>query len=298
MNKCWVVPSETQGMRLDKFLAARVEELSRTKIQQRITGGDAQVDGQTVKPSYVVNEKEQITLEITDLGSTEEPKPQSLPLEVIYEDSSLIIVNKPTGMVVHPAPGHRDGTLVNALVAHCHHLPDTEEPRRPGIVHRLDKGTSGILVVAKSRKSLESLKQQFQSREVPKTYFAVVEGNFSEKEGVIEAPIGRHSRQKTKMAVTLSGKSARTEFQVLESLPDNKTLLRVNPISGRTHQIRVHLSYIDKPVVGDQDYGNGGDGRIMLHAFKLQFRHPETTNQVSFEAPLPEEFPRIPEEFK
>jgi len=215
--------------------------------------------------------------------------PQDVPLNVVYEDSVLIGVNKPSPMVVHPGPGHEKGTLANALAFHYPDLPDIPDPARPGIVHRLDKDTSGVLAVARTKSAYESLKQQFKERQVEKVYLALVSGKFEEDSGLIDAPIGRSARDKTKMTVKLGGKDSRTRFRVLKEFED-RSLLEVRPLTGRTHQIRVHMDYIDHRIVGDSYYGGEPHERLMLHSRNLSVHHPETGEALTLTAPVPEEF--------
>jgi len=217
--------------------------------------------------------------------------PQDIPLEVVYEDDSLIAINKPNSLVVHPGPGHEKGTLANGLVYHYENLPKLPNSTRPGIVHRLDKDTSGIIVVTRTAEAYYHLKDQFKNREVDKEYLALVDGYFDEKSGLIDAPVGRSSKDKTKMRVKLGGKDSRTEFSVIKEL-DDSTLLKVKPVTGRTHQIRVHMNYIGHKVIGDSYYGGPPAERLMLHASKLTIKHPEEGTELTLEAPPPEEFNR------
>jgi 23S rRNA pseudouridine1911/1915/1917 synthase len=247
--------------------------------------------GKPLKPSFILEGglKIEVEMEILDLDLT--PKPQPIPLDIIYEDDCLIVVNKPSGLVVHPAPGHPSETLVNGLLNHC--PLSGGAPTRPGIVHRLDKETSGVLVVAKSDRAYGNLVEQFKRGEVAKEYLALVHGLIEEDEGLIDAPIGRDPKNRKRMRVG-EGKEAVTEFRVLERFKD-KTLLLVVPKTGRTHQIRVHLRYIGHPILGDQTYGlrkdrNKKRGRFMLHAYKISLWHPRTGKRITFKAPIPKGF--------
>jgi 23S rRNA pseudouridine1911/1915/1917 synthase len=222
--------------------------------------------------------------------------PEDIPLDIIYEDDALLVVNKPAGMVVHPALGHPSGTLVNALLAHCPQVAQVGGPDRAGIVHRLDKDTSGLILVAKDEESRAALQRQFKRRRVVKTYLALVEDQVQPKEGVIEAPVGRDKRQRKKMAVVRRGRPARTTYRALEYFPRH-TLLEVRPHTGRTHQVRVHLAWLGYPIVGDGVYGHRRQrllkSRHFLHATRLRFTHPVTGEEVEFEAPLPPELANI-----
>jgi 23S rRNA pseudouridine1911/1915/1917 synthase len=286
-----VQDGEGEGERLDQVLAARLPELSRAQAQRLIKSGEATVNARPSKPSYRV----QVGDEVSACIPAEVPEavlPEDIPLDVIYEDDFLLVVNKPAGMVVHPALGHPSGTLVNAVLAHCPDVAEVGGPDRAGIVHRLDKDTSGLILVAKDEATRTALQRKFKRRQVAKTYLALVEDQVQPREGVIDAPIGRNKRQRKKMAVVRSGRPARTMYRVAEYFAEH-TLLEVRPHTGRTHQIRVHLSWMGYPVVGDAVYGYNRQrllsGRHFLHAAELRFVHPATGEEVEFKAPLPPE---------
>lgn len=282
---------EVAGERLDKVVRDRVPELSRTRGQRLIERGKVTVDGQPRKPAYQVERGDQVTVLLP-----EEPEavvlPQPIPLDVVYEDEHLLLVSKPAGLVVHPAPGHPDSTLVNAALAHCPQIAEVGEPDRPGVVHRLDKETSGLLVMAKNEKALAALQQQFKEREVGKTYLALVQGQVQPPEGIIEVPVGRDEEHRQRMAAVRGGKYARTRYRVVERFRDH-TLLEVHPYTGRTHQVRVHLAWLGYPVIGDTVYGHRRQrllkNRHFLHAAGLRLEHPATGEEVTFEDPLPTE---------
>ncbi len=286
------------GQRLDRWLAAALPDRSRAEIQRWIKEGRVLVNDTVLKASYRVEPGDEIVVHIPPPLPTE-IQPEPIPLDIIYEDEDLLVINKPAGMVVHPAPGrvHRTGTLVNAILAHTPDLLIGGE-QRPGIVHRLDKDTSGVILVAKNDKTLRALQAQFKSREVEKDYLALVEGELPFTRGRVEAPIGRDPRHRQRMAVVPEGKGrpAVTEFTVRERFP-GYTLIEVQPRTGRTHQIRVHLAYIGHPVVGDPTYGRRRKRlhcpRQFLHAHRLRFRLPATGEWVEFTAPLPDDLEEV-----
>jgi 23S rRNA pseudouridine1911/1915/1917 synthase len=294
--------NETAGKRLDAFLASQLPDTSRTRIQRAIEDGDVLVNDRTVKPSYKLHAGDHIDIDFP------EPPPveilaEPIPLQIIYEDDDLIVVNKPPGMIVHPGAGIESGTLANALVYHFNELSGSAGRIRPGIVHRIDKDTSGLLVVAKNDAAHAKISEQFHDRKVFKMYIALVYGRVSQSLGDIEANIGRSPHNRTRMAVLKggAGRYAHTLFQVVERYPEF-SLLHVQIKTGRTHQIRVHLSHIGHPVVSDTLYGMGRDntvqdaqmkkqvrilGRHFLHAAQLEFYHPTTGKLLKFESPLP-----------
>jgi len=294
------VTAEQIGRRLDQALADNPSPmLSRSRAKGLIDSGNITVNEEAAAPSYKLKANDRIKITLPPpVGST--VNAEKIPLEIVYEDDQIIVVNKPKGMVTHPAPGHYSGTLVNALLAHCDHLATTGAPLRPGIVHRLDKDTSGLIVVAKTDPAYYSLIKQFKSRTVEKTYVALVHGVMKKDTGVIEAPIGRHPVNRKKMAVLegarVQGSGARareaiTQYRVLKRFKKH-TLVEVKIKTGRTHQIRVHLSHLGYPLVGDPTYGRrknelGIEGQF-LHAYKLGFTHPTTGKYVGFETALPD----------
>ena len=284
--------SEQVGRRIDQVLADTFPELSRTEIQHEIRSGKVTVSGERVcRPSYRVRGGNCIQWEIPNKPIL---SPCSIPLSILYEDSDLIVIDKPSGLVVHPGAGTTETTLVEGLLID-RELPVSDDPARPGIVHRLDKETSGVIAVAKTLETLESLKRQFLDRSTKKHYIAVVDGAFQETEGLIDAPIGRNPAMPQRMSIQASGRPAQTEFNVLSEFGDS-SLLWVRPRSGRTHQIRVHLRYIGHSVLGDEKYGGKAADRLMLHAWRLVIQHPVLGVQMDFRAPVPECFPDFPYE--
>ncbi len=292
--KEFIVEKEEEGKRIDAYLAKK-EDISREHVQRIIKEENILVNGKKTKPAYKVQKNDKISLE-EEQPKEIELKAQEIPIEIIYQDDDIIVVNKPKGMVVHPGNGNPDGTLVNSLMAICKDsLSGIGGEIRPGIVHRLDKDTSGVLVVAKNDKAHINLSNQIKNHEVEKTYIALVRGIVKENEATINMPIGRNKNDRKKMAVEKDGKEAITNFKVLERYPkDNCTLLEVKIETGRTHQIRVHLSHIGYPVIGDEVYSNGknkwGIKGQCLHAKKLKFKHPITGKEMEFEAELPDYF--------
>jgi len=275
--------------RLDKYIARKRPELSRSHIQKLIIEGNIKVSGRVVKTSYktVIGDELDITVPPETAGSL---KPEDIPLDIIYENEDLILVNKQPGMTTHPAPGHPDHTLINAILCYFPNLPQVEDRLRPGIVHRLDKDTSGLLLIAKNRKSLADLSQQFKERLVKKVYLVLVKGHLKPDSGAIEAPIGRDPANRKKMAVVSSGREAQTEYKVIKYL-NGYTLLEVILKTGRTHQIRVHLAAIGFPVVGDSTYGVKSPhlNRQFVHAHKLKFKLPSSGEYRQFTAELPDD---------
>ena len=296
MDKKIISLLEYKGQRLDSALTELLPEHSRSVIQKWIKEGKVSLNGKVAKASHKIEENQSAEIEAPEVkGSSLEA--QDLAVPILYEDSDLVVVNKPRGLVVHPAAGHWEGTLVNSLLAQCGDLSGIGGEIRPGIVHRLDKDTSGVLVVAKNDFSHHALADQIRTREAKRTYLAIVQGEVTESKGRIEAPIGRHPKDRKKMAVlSQGGKDAVTEFTVLERFLDY-TLLECQLITGRTHQIRVHLSYIGFPVVGDPLYGTRKQAFSIegqaLHAYKLSFSHPRTGKILTCEAPLPEDMEAI-----
>ncbi|WDC81834.1 RluA family pseudouridine synthase [Ligilactobacillus ruminis] len=281
---------EMQKGRLDKACSEIFSDYSRSQIKQLLDGGNITVNGKTEKAKYKVKSGDVIRLEEPET-KTLELRPENIPLDIVYEDDDVIVVNKPQGMVVHPAPGHDEHTLVNALLYHCP-LSTINGTFRPGIVHRIDKDTSGLLMVAKNDKAHRSLAKQLKDKTNIREYVALVHGRIAEDEGTINAPIGRSLKDRKKQAVVKDGRNAVTHFEVLKRYRDY-TLVKCILETGRTHQIRVHMKYIGHPLVGDPLYGPKktikGNGQF-LHAGKLGFVHPTTGKLLVFEAPLPKIF--------
>ncbi len=300
------------GARLDTFVAAGEPSLSRSRAAVLIGEGLVRVGGRLKKPGYRLQKGDLISVRIPAPARSAHHLPEPIPLDILYEDDRMIVVNKPAGLVVHPAPGHAGGTLVNALLYRCPDLSGIGGELRPGIVHRLDKDTSGVLVAAKDAAAHQRLSEQFKSRSVEKTYLALVWGEFFEASGVIDLPVGRHPTVRKKMSTrSRRGRSAETRWEVSERFR-RSTLLRVRIFTGRTHQIRVHLSAAGRPVVGDPVYGKRGKpadrdnmsqelgkvGRQMLHAWRLGIRHPFTGEEMTFQAPLPADFRELLERLR
>jgi len=287
--------------RLDRFLARQVPDLSRSAAQRLIDEERVTVNGEPARSSYKVRAGDQVVVLLPGDDGVQELRPEAIPLHVVYEDDALLVVDKPAGMVVHPAPGHTGGTLANALLAHSPELAGLDLPspeQRPGIVHRLDRDTSGLILLAKTEKVQRALQQQFKDRLVDKAYLALVHGHLQPAWGRIEAPIGRDPQHRQRMAVLPGGREAVTEYHVLEQF-DRQTgpaagmysLVKAEPRTGRTHQIRVHLASVGHAVVGDPVYGRRRTHlpleRQFLHAGHLGFQHPVTGQRLELEAPLP-----------
>lgn len=278
------------GERLDKALTTRFEQLSRAQIQTLIRDGQVTINGKPAKASYRIEGDEQIVMHIPEPDEDESPQPESIALTILYEDDQVAVIDKPAGMVVHPAAGHMSGTLVNAILARWSQIGTFSEPERAGIVHRLDKETSGVIVVAKTEEALNDLREQFKERTIRKRYVTLVEGVPSTPDGLIDAPIGRDPNQRKRMTVTPDGRQAVSEFHVLDHYADH-TLMEVLPKTGRTHQIRVHLAFIGCPVVGDTVYGRRKQRikmkRHFLHAASITFDLPGSIETITVESPLP-----------
>lgn len=290
------IVADLENMRLDAYISSKETNLSRTNIQRLIEEGNVLVNGQKKKISYKVQIGDNIEINIPEAKETS-IKAENIPVEVVYEDNYIIVVNKPKGMVVHPANGNPDGTLVNAIMAMCKgSLSGIGGEIRPGIVHRLDKDTSGLLIVAKNDLAHINMSNQIKDRQVKKIYIALVKGNINENEATINMPIGRSTKDRKKMAVRKDGKEAITHFKVLKRYK-NYTLLEVKIDTGRTHQIRVHMAEIGHPVVGDMVYSKGknefGVEGQMLHSKSLDFKHPITGKEMHLEAKLPEYFEKV-----
>lgn len=280
--------------RLDLFLTEVQTEITRSYVKKLIDGGHAVVNGTPAKPNTRLKTGDHVEWSIPD------PEPleiaaESIPLDVIFEDACMIVVNKPPGMVVHPAPGHHSGTLVNALLAHCQDLKGIGGVERPGIVHRLDKDTSGLVMAAKTETAFAGLAKQFKDRDIKKVYLALVKGQLAQRQGTIDTTIGRHPHHRKKMSAGHArGRTAQTRYEVIEQF-DRFAYLRVLPRTGRTHQIRVHLASIGHPILGDKLYGGTQGSRLpkiarqALHAHHLELTHPVSGQLISFEAPLPDD---------
>ncbi|MFC1938809.1 RluA family pseudouridine synthase [Chloroflexota bacterium] len=285
------------GMRLDRYLAEKCPELSRTQAQKLVSDGLVTINEQVAKAGYKLStgDRVRITLPPPD----ESPSPEAMPLSIVYEDNDLLVVDKPAGLTVHPAPGHPSHTLINAILSHVPRLPEADDFRRPGVVHRLDKDASGLIVVAKNSTSQLNLINQFKARSVVKAYLVLVKGCLTPDDGVIEAPIGRDPRHRKRMAVVAEGegRGARTNYHVLRHIGEY-TLLEVRPETGRTHQIRVHLAAIGYPVFGDRVYGARSDSlpRLFLHACRLGFKLPTSGEYKEFTSNLPPDLERVLEE--
>lgn len=294
------INADQAGIRLDAYLASQIEGWSRARLQRLIENQDVLVNNKPAKSSYKLRENDEIEVELI-APAAETFAPENIPIEIVYEDETLVVVNKPAGLVVHPSAGTPSGTLANALAYHFQQLPGANV--RPGIVHRLDRDTSGLLVVAKTEAALENLSDQFRDRTVFKSYIALVHGRVAASSGKIDQPLARDPSNRTRMAVVRGGRNALTLYHVKRSF-DRFTLLDVELKTGRTHQIRVHLAWIKHPVVGDEIYGGGRDNTIpdpqlrarirnlkrhFLHAERLSFTHPQTHELVKFESPLPDE---------
>ncbi|MBB6175867.1 23S rRNA pseudouridine1911/1915/1917 synthase [Anoxybacillus tengchongensis] len=288
------IEEQHDGERIDKVIAELNEQWSRSQVQQWLKEGHVLVNGKAVKPNYKCHIDDEVIISIPDPEPLD-VEPEPIPLDIYYEDADVLVVNKPRGMVVHPAPGHMHETLVNALLAHCQDLSGINGVLRPGIVHRIDKDTSGLLMVAKNDLAHESLVNQLVNKTVTRKYVAIVHGVIPHDYGTIDAPIGRDPRDRQSMAVVENGKEAVTHFRVLERF-EHYTFVECQLETGRTHQIRVHMKYIGYPLAGDPKYGPRKtlpiDGQA-LHAGVLGFHHPRTGEYLQFEAPIPHEFERL-----
>ena len=286
------VPRESAGLRLDLFLARQLTDFSRARLQTLIREGFIRLNGKPPRPRDLVRTGDMVELTEPPLEKIE-AQPEPMALEVLFEDDDLLVLNKPAGLVMHPGAGHRQHTLVNALLAHCPNLSGIGGQERPGIVHRLDKETSGCLVVAKNDSTHRELSKQFAARTMLKIYLALVAGTMRKPSGVIDAAIARHPIHRQRMSIARrQGRAAKTEYRVLRS-GGGMSLLECTLHSGRTHQIRVHLHHLAHPVLGDKVYGGKHAGvfpRQMLHAWKLAFQHPRTSERMTFEAPPPPDF--------
>lgn len=289
------VSNETAGQRIDKWLSENIEDLSRSSVQKLLKENNILINSHAVSKNYKLRSDDIIDVNIPE-PELLDVAPQNIPVDIVYEDDDLLVVNKPKGMVVHPAAGNPDGTLVNALLYHCKgRLSSINGVIRPGIVHRIDKNTSGLLIVAKTDKAHTHLAEQIKNHSFTREYMGIVCGRMIDAEGTVDAPIGRHKINRKKMAVTeTNSKNAVTHYKVLEVF-DKYSLLKFVLETGRTHQIRVHMSYIGHPILGDDVYGKafkGIDGQC-LHAKKIGFVHPSTGEYMEFDSELPEYFEKI-----
>lgn len=297
---CLVLKSDCSGVRLDKFLSEGISE-TRSFVQNMISSGLVLVNGRAEKASYMVKEGDEVFYTLPEIKVLD-ACPQDIPIDIVYEDQDVLVVNKSAGMVVHPAPGNPDNTLVNAVMKHCEgNLSSINSVIRPGIVHRIDKDTSGLLVIAKNNDAHLNLSQQFKVHSITRVYTAVTNGKFKEKSGTVDAPIGRHHTNRKKMAVTeKNSKNAVTHFEILQEYKSH-SLIKCRLETGRTHQIRVHMAYIGHPLLGDLIYGDKnklGLKRQLLHAGVLGFNHPKTGEYMQFEAGLPDDFLNVLDKLK
>lgn len=295
------VNKDLVGLRIDKAISIKDNDLSRASIQRLIEEEKILVNGKKTKMAYKISLGDEIII-IKEEPKEIELKAEDIPLDIIYEDNDILVVNKQKGLVVHPGNGNPDGTLVNAIMSHCKDsLSGIGGEIRPGIVHRIDKDTSGLLIIAKNDKAHINMSEQIKNHEVKKTYIALVRGKTKEDQATIDMPIARSNKDRTKMAVSKNGKNAITHFEVIERF-DDYTLLKVNIETGRTHQIRVHLSQIGYPIVGDFVYSNGknpfGVEGQMLHSYRLEFKHPISGKEMKLEAKLPEYFEEVLEKLR
>jgi len=287
MDKVYSFIADESGVRLDKYVGEKCSELSRTHAQKLIADGHITVNDRVVKASFKLNTGDRVSITIPPTTPTP-LSPENIPLNILYEDDDLLVVDKPAGLAVHPAPGHPDHTLVNAILSHLPSLAEISDSLRPGIVHRLDKDTSGVMLVAKNEQARLNLMKQFEAHSVAKTYQVLVKGHLTPEDGIIEAAVGRDPSNRKRMAVVNKGREARTRYNVVRYIGDY-TLLEVRTETGRTHQIRVHLAAIGYPVVGDATYGVKSDhlSRQFLHASRLGFKLPSSGEYVEFTSELP-----------
>jgi 23S rRNA pseudouridine1911/1915/1917 synthase len=286
-----IVSREEAGIRLDRFLSSWITGFSRVRLQAFVKDGHVLVNGVPARSSHTLRTEDRVDVEIPEESAPSPVVAQDIPLDILYEDAEFLVLNKSAGLVVHPGAGNADGTVVNAILHHCAGIRIVGGEDRPGIVHRLDKETSGCLLIAKTEPAHRWISEQFAERHVEKTYLALVEGTPRMPHGTIDAPIRRHAVHRQKMAVNDRGRESLTKYRVLAAV-EGKALIECHPHTGRTHQIRVHLKHLGHPVVGDPLYGRRGThSRHFLHAWKISFKHPTTGKTVSFTAPVPADFP-------
>lgn len=296
MNRLEVVTNEFKGIRLDVYLSELLDEWTRSSIKRQIDNGGVLINGKKTKAGYLLREGDEITIDFVEDNRLDDVLPENIPLDVVYEDRDIVVINKPQGMVVHPAPGSYNGTLVNALLYKFGEMSDINGKIRPGIVHRIDKDTSGLLVVAKNNSAHEKLAKQIAVHSCFRKYIALLEGVVKQDEGTIKTFIARDPKDRKKMAVTSAGREAISHYKVLERYA-NYTLMSFQLETGRTHQIRVHSKHIGHPIVGDKTYGftkqkfslNGQ----LLHAKELELTHPVTGERMTFYAEIPEYFKNV-----
>ncbi|MEI6278708.1 MAG: RluA family pseudouridine synthase [Verrucomicrobiae bacterium] len=286
-----IAGAEGEGIRLDRFLASWITGFSRVRLQAFVKDGHVLVNGVPARSSHTLRMDDRVDVEIPEESAPSPALAQNIPLDILHEDAEFLVMNKPAGLVVHPGAGNAAGTVVNAILHHCAGIRIVGGEDRPGIVHRLDKETSGCLLIAKTEPAHRWISEQFAERHVEKTYLALVEGIPRMPHGTIEARIGRHAVHRQRMTVSERGRESLTKYRVLAT-SEGKALVECRPLTGRTHQIRVHLKHLGHPVVGDPLYGRRGThSRHFLHAWKIAFKHPATGKIVSFTAPVPADFP-------
>lgn len=298
MQEAYSINKENKDLRLDVYIISKVPDfISRNMIQNLIKKGDIKVNNTIKKPSYKLRLNDIVQIKVPDKPEKIEIKAEKIPLNIIFEDDHLIVINKPSNMIVHPTNSVSSGTMVNAMMNYLDIKIDSNDDLRPGIVHRLDKDTSGVIVFAKNQKIQKTLSKQFQDRLINKLYLAIVKGNLKKNKGFINLPIDRNPVERHKMAVVDDGRESLTYYKLLKSFKKNASLISLDIKTGRTHQIRVHMTHLGNPLIGDYIYGNNkGINRIlnpnrqMLHAAKLQLYHPVTNKQMSFTAKLPKDF--------
>ena len=288
------VLEEDLNIRIDKFLSTKLTDFSRSYLQDLIKEGYVFVNEEHIKPSYKLEENDKVIVYLKPIENLE-VRPENIPLDIIYQDSSIAIINKPVGMVVHPSAGHHNGTLVNAILYHIKDLSGINGVYRPGIVHRIDMDTSGLIAIAKNDEAHKALAEQLKDHSMARTYVCLVKGILESKRGIIKTLIGRDKKNRLKQAVVNEGgKEAITEFEVLETYNDRFSLVKCKLQTGRTHQIRVHMNFIKHPIVNDPLYGENHkisyESSQLLHAYELTLTHPVTKEQMTFNAPIPSHF--------